>query len=277
MTLDPVERSVQCADGYRLRYRTWAPEGAPRAALVLLNGVMSHSGWFQPLAGPLLGAGLKVVGADRRGTGLNQEARGDAPSARALVDDVKRVAEAERVDGAPLYLAGWCWGAVLAINVAAEHRPLFSGLALLAPGLYPTEALKARMAAQQPLRRSNAPGTPCLESPIREEMFTGGPLLESFIRKDEQRLRHFTPRFCDAMDRLALGARTRLERLALPILLVLADADQATDNAQTANAFTRLTGASVRVERVEGAHGMQFDAPGALGRILVSWSGGHAG
>ncbi|WP_437733418.1 alpha/beta hydrolase [Sorangium sp. So ce1335] len=272
MAFAPVQRSVVCGDGYRLRYRTWSPEGAPRATLVLLNGVMSHSGWFQPLAGPLVGAGLKLVGADRRGTGLNKEARGDAPSAKALVDDVKSILDAERVAGAPVHLVGWCWGAVLAINVVAEHESSFASLVLLAPGLYPTEALKRRMSDQEEVRKSNPPERPCLESPIREDMFTSGPWLASFIATDEDRTQHFSPRFHGVMTKMAMGAAARLRHVGLPMLVVLADEDRATDNAQTEVALGRLTSTKVSIEHVRSAHGIQFDAPDELARILVSWT-----
>ena len=271
MGFAPAQRQVVCADGYRLRYLTWTPEGAPRATLVLLNGIMSHAGWFQPLAPGLVRAGLKLVGADRRGTGLNEEGRGDAPSAKALVDDVKTILDAERVAGAPLHLVGWCWGAVLAINVAAEHEGSFASLALLAPGLYPTEALLARMREQEEIRRSSPPETPCLESPIREEMFTTGPCLAGFIAKDERRTRLFSPRFHGVMAKMAMGATLRLGQLGLPMLVVLADADLATDNARTARAFERLQRADVSIEHVRSAHGVQFDAPEELARLLVSW------
>lgn len=268
----PAQRQVLCADGYRLRYQTWTPDGAPWATLVLLNGIMSHSGWFQPLAPPLVRAGLKLVGADRRGTGLNEEARGDAPSAKALVDDVKSILDAERVVGSPIHLVGWCWGAVLAVNVAAEHEGSFASLVLLAPGLYPTEALRARMSEQEELRKSSPSATPCLESPIREEMFTAGPHLASFISKDERRTQRFSPRFHGVMQKMAMGATLRLGQLGLPMLVVLADADLATDNAQTTRAFERITRARVSIEHVQSAHGVQFDAPEELARLLVSWT-----
>lgn len=271
MDFAPAERQVVCADGYRLRYLTWTPEGAPRATLVLLNGIMSHAGWFQPLAPGLVRAGLKLVGADRRGTGLNEEDRGDAPSAKALVDDVKTILDAERAVDAPLHLVGWCWGAVLAINVAAENEGSFASLALLAPGLYPTEALLARMREQEEIRGSSPPETPCLESPIREDMFTTGPYLASFIAKDEWRTRLFSPRFHGVMAKMAMGATLRLGQLGLPMLVVLADADLATDNAQTARAFERLQRAKVSIEHIQSAHGVQFDAPEELARLLVSW------
>jgi alpha-beta hydrolase superfamily lysophospholipase len=272
MDFTPAHRSIVCVDDYGLRYRTWTPPGVPRVTVILLNGVMSHSGWFQPLVEPLVGAGVKLVGADRRGTGLNEEARGDAPSAKILVDDVGRIIDAERVDGSPVHLAGWCWGAVLAVNVAAAHETELASLVLLAPGLYPTEALKARMRMQEALVRSSPPAIACLESPIREEMFTRGPHLAGFIVKDELRGRHFSPRFHDIMARLAMGVTLRLGQLRLPMLLVLADADEAADNAQTLRAFGRLTNAPVSIEHIHGSHGLQFDAPEELGRLLVSWT-----
>lgn len=273
MDFAPAERQVVCADGYRLRYLTWMPEGAPRATLVLLNGIMSHAGWFQPLAPWLVRAGLKLVGADRRGTGLNEEDRGDAPSAKALVDDVKTILDAEHVAGAPLHLVGWCWGAVLAVNVAAEHESSFASLILMAPGLYPTEALQARMREQEEIRRSSPPETPCLKSPILEDMFTTGPHLAGFIAKDERRTQLFTPRFHSVMAKMAMGATLRLGQLGLPMLVILADADLATDNAQTKRAFERLQRAKVSIEHIQSAHGIQFDAPEELARLLVSWVG----
>ena len=63
---------------------------------------------------------MKLVGADRRGSGANEAARGDAPSSKVLIDDACRMIERERLSDRPLYLVGWCWGAVLAMGLAAE-------------------------------------------------------------------------------------------------------------------------------------------------------------
>jgi alpha-beta hydrolase superfamily lysophospholipase len=282
MKIAPSTCSIRCRDGYQLQYRAWRPEGTPRATIVFLNGVMSHSGWFQPLAGPLVRAGIALVGADRRGTGPNQEARGDAPSARALIDDVNSVADAEPAS-VPLHLAGWCWGAVLAIHAAAERTERFQSLLLLAPGLYPTAAVAARLRELEAHARSSPPEVPCLGSPIDEDMFTRGPYLERFIERDEQRCRRFSPRFHGVMTRMGMIAPARLGALRLPMLVVLAAEDRATDNAPTVRAFERLARAEVSIRQVQSSHGIQFDAPEELGRILVSWieadpgAGGPAG
>src|SRR5260221_13460601 len=96
-TAAPTGRLVERAapDGYPLKYRVWDGEDGRQttATLILLNGVMSHSLWFHPLAPPLLAAGLKLVGADRRGTGENDVARGDAPSGTVLLNDAAAIVE----------------------------------------------------------------------------------------------------------------------------------------------------------------------------------------
>jgi acylglycerol lipase len=280
VVLDPEQSGsiarTFAADGYDLRYRSWSSTiGESRGVIVLLNGIMSHSLWFFPLAKPLREAGFKLVGADRRGSGANEAARGDAPSSKVLIDDACRIIERERLSDRPLYLVGWCWGAVLAMNLAAELSGRIDGLALLAPGLFPTVELKRRMAEQEPLARGQPESAPCLESPISEGMFTSGPFLDDFIVKDEHRLARFTPRFLAAMGKLGMGARLALPKLALPILLVLAERDRATDNTETERGFEKAKAARVTRVRLESAHGMQFDVPEALARSIVEWTEGR--
>jgi alpha-beta hydrolase superfamily lysophospholipase len=263
-------RSIECADGYILRYRTWSPAGAPHATFVLLNGVMSHSGWFQPLADHVVARGVKLVGADRRGTGLNERARGDAPSAAMVIDDVLRIIDAERLDGLPVHLAGWCWGAVLAVNVAAAREGDLASLVLLTPGLYPSEAVTLAIKNHDVLARSPT-GAAYLDVSIPEEMFTRGSYL-AFIADDELRGREVSVRFHRIMRKLAMGAGLRIGKLELPILLVLAQADEATDNARTRQEFELLNRSQVTIEVIDGAHGLQFENPAKLAHVLAAWT-----
>ena len=273
---DGQVRTVLASDGYELSYRVWptADDAAAVGTIVLFNGIMSHSLWFRPLAAPLRAAGLKIVGADRRGSGMNRVARGDAPSAQVLLDDACAIIEIERLPGRPLHAAGWCWGAVLAINVAAELPRPPSRLMLLAPGLFPVEALKRRMAAEVEVAKTTArrEDEACLASPIAEEMFTAGPALRSFIAPDAQKLTHVSPRFHAIMAKLGMGVRLKLPRLAVPSLVVLASRDAATDNAETTRGFTKLTGGRAVFETIDGAHGLQFDAPDRLAQVIAAFA-----
>ncbi|WP_161855549.1 alpha/beta hydrolase [Bradyrhizobium sp. CCBAU 051011] len=262
-------RSVVGADGYSLRYRVWPADEALRATLILLHGVMSHSGWFQPLADHLGEAGLKIIGADRRGSGLNEEGRGDAPSARMLVDDVRRIIAAERSEGRPVHLAGWCWGAVLAVNVAATCQQELASLVLIAPGLHPSEAVTAAMKRQDAIARH--PHCGALAIPITEDMFTRGPHLAA-IEADELRCRLITPRFHNIMRKLGVGAKLRLGQLDLPMLLVLAGTDEATDNFHTRRTFAALRRSAVTIKEICGSHGLQFEAPDQLADAVASFT-----
>src|SRR4029079_15352538 len=107
------------SDGYRLHYRHWEPAGAPRATVVALHGIQSHSGWFTYSSEGLAKAGYEVCFLDRRGSGMNEPARGHAESHGRLVNDVveflEKVSERDmRSTPRPVILLGVSWGGKLA-------------------------------------------------------------------------------------------------------------------------------------------------------------------
>jgi pimeloyl-ACP methyl ester carboxylesterase len=264
--------------GPALRFRVWTePEGAePRATLAVLSGVMSNTAWFRPLAERWRAMGYRVVGLERRGSGLNwAPGAEDVPSARDLEQDaIRELTSADGMaPGRPVVIVGWCWGAILGVQLAlALGADRVDGLALLAPGLHPSPALVERMRALQEQAKAAAPDEPVLESPITDEMFTQGPMLDAFVRRDEARWRRFSPRFLDVSTRLSLAARMRLRKLTIPVFVALADDDVTTDNAAILAELARLPADRVRTTRLPGPHGLQFDAPEALSERLDAWA-----
>jgi alpha-beta hydrolase superfamily lysophospholipase len=274
--------AVPAADGVLLHHRIWTaadapsfsagrhPRPGPRAAVVAFNGIMSHSAWMEPLAVELAERGISLIGADRRGTGLSDSPRGDAPSADVLIDDAARIIRS--VEQRPLLLLGWCWGANLALNVVKQVDA--RGLILIAPGLWPTDAVQAAARAATEAARDLAEDQPGVATPVAEELFTRGPALESFIMKDELRLRAMTPRFRRIMDRLLIHALATLRRLDVPLLAILANDDEATDSDVAARALSRLDPASTTISRMPGPHGLIFERPGELADAIVPWIDG---
>ena len=263
-------RSLVCEDGYPLRYRRWPALGTAEGTIILVNGMMSHSGWFLELANLLTGLGLNVVGADRRGTGLNQRNRGDAPSRQALVADLRRIIEKED-SGLPVYLVGWSWGAVLVVNTALELGPKLSGLVFLAPGLFPSAEVKRTVREETTQHRDFESDSACLGSPLTPEMFSDRESFRNFIRNDELTQRVFTPRFFRIAGEMSLIANARLSQLAQPTLLLMAAKDETADNQQTMKAFHRLPRTLVTSDSLNCQHGMQFEVPHEIVMRILQW------
>lgn len=259
---------IVATDGYRLAYRTW-DSPSPRATLILLSGIMSHSAWFRSIAEPLRHRGLRVVAPDRRGSGLNRVERGNAASPEALVDDVLAFVERERGQ-TPLFLAGWCWGAIPAICAALRLGSALDGLVLAAPGVFPSELVKRRMAEELERHPDLDLDDASLANPVTEDLFTDGPGRD-FILKDELRLRRITPRFTKIGAKLGAIAAMRLQRLEQPVLLLLASRDDTVDDARTREAFGRLGDERITIATLEARHGLPFDAPDAMVEHVTGW------
>lgn len=266
-------RKVTAEDGYELTYRTWRPEGTTKGSIVLFNGIMSHSGWFGPVVAPLLASGYALVGADRRGSGLNQQARGDAPSAKHIVQDALAIIEDAVPTDQPLLLAGWCWGSILALNLLRPLGERTAALALLTPGLFPTQAVIDAAAEGNEAHAATVEDAAVVPVPIADEMFTRGPSLDSFVRVDPLKLGATTPRFLGNTKKLGMGAHMALRKLSVPTLVVMAEHDDATDNDNVKKAIAKL---DVTATTIAGAHGLQFDAPEALAKALVGFFDGIA-
>jgi len=262
--------TVVCEDGYRLRYRVWPAMGVAAGTFVLINGMMSHSGWFRQLAHRLTELQLKVVGADRRGSGMNRRDRGDAPSRQILISDLRRIIGSERLSG-PIYLAGWCWGALPAVVLALELGQELSGLVLLAPGLFPS--LKIKCAAQKELAAGQDAEihSAVLLSPLTAEMFSDRIDVREFILSDSLAQHLFTPRFFRISVEMSLIATARLKQLTQPLLLLMAAKDQTTDNERTMRAFHQLPKTVVSAATLDCHHGMQFEAPEGLVWHVSQW------
>jgi len=257
----------QVSDGYPLRYRQWTPH-APRGTVLLLHGLISHSGWFEKLASVLLGSELAIIGADRRGSGLNQSARGDAPSAARLIADVIEMAESE-VPRGPFFIAGWCWGAALAVNAALELGLRVDGLVLIAPGLFPSDEM--RRCAKTRCSQEQADDLAYLPSGISPAMFSSSTEIQDFVATDPLAVQSFTARFFRMAAQLSTGAALGIRRLKMPVLLVLAETDRMVNNERTLREFRKLPADQLVVRTLPCDHSIQLERPQQVGEIFTAW------
>ena len=96
-------------------------------------------------------AGFRVCYHDRRGSGLNDLARGDAPSFGRLLDDLAEFLRSPLAT-APIFLHAVSWGGKLAVALQRRRPQLVSGLVLLCPVFFARVSVPISRAAPHPLR-----------------------------------------------------------------------------------------------------------------------------
>jgi alpha-beta hydrolase superfamily lysophospholipase len=240
-------------DGYVWRYRRYAPEGEPRARLICIHGIQSHAGWYERSCDQLRREGFEVYFLDRRGSGVNEAQRGDAPGFRRLLDDV-----AEFLNTLPRsprrFLVAISWGGKLAAALQRRHPGLVDGLALLCPGfkslVKPPLVDRLAIALARLFRPSKLFPVP-LNSP---DLFTASPRWQQFITEDKLALRKATARLLVESVRLDAYLRRVPAHVRVPVLLLLAEHDRIIDNVRTRRFVESFAATDVEVIDYPGAH-----------------------
>jgi alpha-beta hydrolase superfamily lysophospholipase len=272
---EPSLHAFTAGDGHAWRYRQFSPTGPDRAAVVALHGIQSHGGWYVRSCSALADRGYAVSFLDRRGCGLNDRDRGDAPSFRRLLDDI---AEYLRTLSGTRFLFGISWGGKLAVALQRRHPGLTDGLVLIAPGLCPRvrqplptrlRILAARLVA--PRRRFPIP----INDP---ELFTANLEQQRFIRGDPLALREASARLLVENVRLDVYVRFALRRVRVPVLVLLAEHDRIIDNAATRRLVERIPVVDRTVIDYAGAHHTLEFEPGGPPFLadLLTWLDRHA-
>lgn len=273
----PEFRSWSMSDGYVLRGRWWpATTPLPGVGVLYLHGIQSHGGWFEGSAGRLA-ATCPVLLPDRRGSGLNEPARGDTPAATRWLADLDELAEWMQREHAihRLGVVGVSWGGKLAALWAARHPRRVTHLLLIAPGLFPRVDIGWRARLRVAWSLCGQPSRP-FPIPLNDPaLFTDNPAGRQFIVDDPLKLTHATARF--------LWSSSRLDRwlgrlppgvLAAETTLLLAERDRIIRNAPTVAWLTvRCARQPTVVTLPAAAHTLEFEAdPTAQDRLLDEWA-----
>lgn len=268
-------------DGYRWKYRRYAPRRNPQAEVVMIHGIQSHAGWYEPSCTRLAEEGFAVSFLDRRGSGMNEEGRGDCPSFRRLLDDIAEYIQSvprtpdfvKPGDRLPLFLGAVSWGGKLAIALERRHPGLLDGIFLLCPGFTPKirpslgQRLKILFSRFiRPRKKFNIP----LNEP---ELFTANPKWQEFLRNDPLRLQEATARLLVESARLDGYLRFVPKYVHVPVLMLLAGEDRIIHNGRTRAFVAKFATKERQIIEYPGAHHtLEFEAePESYQRDLVRW------
>ena len=256
------------SDGYRLKFRYWAPEN-PRGIVIALHGIQSHSGWYDYSSRRMAQAGFAVYFPDRRGSGLNGFQRGHAAHAMRLVNDVRslrQLAVDEHCSGnaelqLPITILGLSWGGKLAAALAALFPQEFDRLVLLYPGLVtkirPTwsQLLRLNLARDLEIVKHHIPIP--LEDPA---LFTQVPEWQSFIANDPLALHTVSSSFLNAGRELDRLLKLHASKIIHPTLLLLAEDDAIINNAAVRQRVNQFGTRQLKTEVYASArHTLEFE------------------
>jgi alpha-beta hydrolase superfamily lysophospholipase len=247
--LEPTIQTYDAKDGYQLHYRHWQPADVPRARVVALHGIQSHSGWYLHSSSRLCEAGYEVFFLDRRGSGLNAAQRGHVDGMQILLDDIVlflsrvRIQEPRR----PVVLIGVSWGGKLAVAMAKDYPQFMDGVALVCPGLFPMIEPPWYQKIRIALARMYYPYQH-FPIPLNDpELFTTNPRWLEYLRTDPLSLHRATAALFVTSRRLDWFVRDAPQKITLPLLLMMAGRDRIIDIASTREFFDRIASPNKRL------------------------------
>lgn len=263
-------RAFPASDGYRLHFRAYVPETSVKGHLVCLHGIQSHGGWYEASCQKLSEAGYIVSYLDRRGSGLNWLARGDAPSYSRLLDDVREFIRTDGLD-VPVTLIATSWAGKLGVLLAAEEKPVMDRLVLLCPGLFPkvkpTLAVRLGIAAA----RFTHP-TKMFPIPLNDpEWFTAHPGWVDFLRNDPLAIHQATSRLLVESFWIDRAVKKITCLRPMPTLLMLAGKDRIIRNDVTRKWLEEVMPGCKVIEYPEAHHTLEFEPGLAFVDDLLTW------
>lgn len=222
-----TEETFDSKGGLKIHLRSWQPEGAPRAVVVLCHGFNSHSGQYLWPAGELVEKGHAVFAPDMRG-------RGKSDGERFYVDDVAdyvadlagaiAIAKA-RHPGLPVFLLGHSAGGVISATYTLDNQAELAGF-ICEDFAFQVPAPGFALTAIKGLSHI-APRLPVLK--LKNEDFTRDPVALAALNADPLIAHEIQPAATvAALVRADERLHDEFPKITIPLLILHGTADKAT-------------------------------------------------
>jgi alpha-beta hydrolase superfamily lysophospholipase len=227
--------------------------------LVLMHGYAEHSRRYDELAEYLVQRGIAVCRMDARGDGRSSGQRGYIERFEHYMDDLRSYVEQIRAlaPARSLALLGHSNGGLIAVRALQQGLAGVSALVLTNPLI---ELRPARRPVPELLARWLSMAAPRLPLPngLRAEALTRDESLRAAVRSDPWVHRRATPRWYWSTLREGRVALEQAAKLALPLLVVLGEADPIVDP----------SAGKALYERAAAADKQLWSRPGELHEVL---------
>ena len=246
------EDDIRGVTGLKLHLRTWPAQGAVRAAVMIVPGFNSHSGYYDGVGSILSGRGFDVFAIDLRGRGESDGERFYVETFDDYVSDVGSMADfikSEHVNR-PVFLMGHSAGGVVACLYAVEHQSELAGL-ICESFAFRVPAPDFALAALKGLSHI-APHAHVLH--LKNEDFSRDPGVVARMNADPLIAHETQPmRTVAAMVRADERLKEAFPRIRLPLLILHGTADRATRSQGSQQFHEHAGSADKTLKLYEGA------------------------
>lgn len=211
----------------KIYLRSWKPDGAPRAVVVICHGVNSHGGQYLWPAGELVKKGHAVFALDLRGRGKSEGERFYVEDVADYASDLAgaiRIAKA-RHPYLPVFLLGHSAGGVVSATYTLDNQAELAGF-ICESFAFQVPAPGFALAAIKGLSHI-APRLPVLK--LKNEDFSRDPAAVAALNADPLIAHEVQPAATvAALVRADERLREEFPKITLPVLIMHGTADKAT-------------------------------------------------
>jgi len=273
-----MEEYFEGSRGLKLFLRSWRPKSKPRGVVVIVHGLMSHSGLYEWAADNLVSHDFAVYALDLRGHGKSEGELYFAETVDQYVDDVANaVAIAKtREPGAPVFVLGHSAGGVISCEYALGHQADIAGL-VCESFAHEVPASEFMLAALKGLSRI-APHLHVFR--LKDEDFSRDPTFVEKMKADPL-VHHiaYPSATVAALVRTDERLKNEFAKITLPVLIVHGTADKVTKPSGSAHFYEKAGSTDKTLKLYEGHY---HDLLNDVDRDLVmadmtEWITSHSG
>jgi len=251
--MNAQEKTLTTFDGLTLRGKSWKPDGAPKAVVVLTHGQGEYVGRYEHVGAWFTQNGYAFYAYDLRGHGKSGGPRGHIPSYEAFLNDLEAVlkwAQAENA-GRKIFLMGHSMGGQITLNYVLRRKPAIAGVMVTGPWLklaFDPPAWKVQLGRVL----NNLWPTLALPSGLTMEMLSRDLAFLNSMPEVELYTNLVSARMGTACMEAAADALAHAAQFTTPVLFMHGSADQATNPAGTREFYERAASADKTFKSYEG-------------------------
>lgn len=245
-------------------YRQW-PVLQARAVLLIAHGLGEHSARYKHVARFFNQQDIAVYAIDHRGHGESAGFRGHIEDFSHFSEDLHLLAQQLRLQypAQPIHLLGHSMGGLIATGYALRHDSIIDSLVLSAPA-YGVQGLGNKLSLKMaPLLALLAP-TMGMANGLDVQAISRDPSVVKAYQDDPLVHDRVTPTWAAAFGREQRYVARELNRLSIPVLMLVAGSDRLTDPAVATALFEKITAAKKKLTVYPQAYHEIFNEPEQL-------------